>query len=122
MHLRSSDDVRATSKAEAGGSKVDGSKNAARLRRRWDILSSSDEYRPNKLAIVAAGPAANFALAILVLFALFLRGETGLAPIIESVEVGSVAAEAGLKVGQEIVAVDSEPTRTVSNVRFALLQ
>ena len=56
----------------------------------------------NKLAIVAAGPAANFALAILVLFALFLRGETGLAPIIESVEVGSVAAEAGLKVGQEI--------------------
>ena len=76
----------------------------------------------NKLAIVAAGPAANFALAILVLFALFLRGETGLAPIIESVEVGSVAAEAGLKVGQEIVAVDSEPTRTVSNVRFALLQ
>ena len=76
----------------------------------------------NKLAIVAAGPAANFALAILVLFALFLRGETGLAPIIESVEVGSTAAKAGLKVGQEIVAVDSEPTRTVSNVRFALLQ
>lgn len=76
----------------------------------------------NKLAIVAAGPAANFALAILVLFALFLRGETGLAPIIESVEVGSIAAEAGLKVGQEIVAVDSEPTRTVQNVRFALLQ
>ena len=76
----------------------------------------------NKLAIVAAGPAANFALAILVLFTLFLRGETGLAPIIESVEVGSIAADAGLKVGQEIVAVDSKPTRTVSNVRFALLQ
>ncbi len=76
----------------------------------------------NKLAIVAAGPAANCALAVLVRFALFLRGETGLAPIIESVEVGSIAADAGLQVGQEIVAVDSEPTRTVSNVRFALLQ
>ena len=41
----------------------------------------------NKLAIVAAGPAANFLLAIMVLFGLFVRGETGLAPVIEAVAV-----------------------------------
>ena len=76
----------------------------------------------NKLAIVSAGPAANFLLAIVVLFGLFLRGETGIAPIIEVVEPGSVAFDAGLGQGQEIVAIDGEPTQTVADVRFALLK
>ena len=76
----------------------------------------------NKLAIVSAGPAANFLLAILVLFGLFLRGETGIAPVIEAVEPGSVAHDAGLMQGQEIVAVDGTSTQSVSNVRFALLK
>ena len=76
----------------------------------------------NKLAIVSAGPAANFLLAILVLFGLFLRGETGIAPVIEAVEPGSVAHDVGLTQGQEIVAVDGTSTQTVSNVRFALLK
>ena len=76
----------------------------------------------NKLAIVSAGPAANFLLAILVLFGLFLRGEAGVAPLIEAVEPGSVAHDVGLMQGQEIVAVDGTSTQTVSNVRFALLK
>lgn len=76
----------------------------------------------NKLAIVSAGPAANFLLAILVLFGLFLRGETGIAPVVEAVEPGSVAHDVGLMPGQEIVAVDGTRTQTVSNVRFALLK
>ena len=76
----------------------------------------------NKLAIVSAGPAANFLLAVIVLFGLFLRGETGVAPIVEGVELGSVAHDAGLMRGHEIVAVDGVRTQTVSNVRFALLK
>ena len=76
----------------------------------------------NKLAIVAAGPAANFLLAVMVLFGLFLRGETGLAPVIEAVAVNSVAEESGLVVGQEVIAVDGQATSTVSGVRFALLK
>ncbi|MGB0222714.1 MAG: RIP metalloprotease RseP [Luminiphilus sp.] len=76
----------------------------------------------NKLAIVSAGPVANFLLAILVLFGLFLRGETGVAPVVEAVEPGSVAHGVGLMRGQEIVAVDGMSTQTVSNVRFALLK
>ena len=76
----------------------------------------------HKLAIVSAGPAANFLLAIVVLFVLFLRGETGIAPIVEAVEPGSLAYEVGLMKGHEIVAVDGASTRTVSNVRFALLK
>ena len=76
----------------------------------------------NKLAIVSAGPAANFLLAILVLFGLFLRGETGIAPVIEAVEPGSVAHDVGLMQDQEIVAVDGASTPTIANVRFALLK
>ena len=76
----------------------------------------------NKLAIVEAGPAANFLLAIMVLFGLFVRGETGLAPVIEAVAVNSVAEESGLVVGQEVIAVDGQATSTVSGVRFALLK
>lgn len=76
----------------------------------------------NKLAIVSAGPVANFLLAIFVLFGLFLRGETGIAPVVEAVEPGSVAHEVGLMRGHEIVAVDGVSTQTVSNVRFALLK
>lgn len=76
----------------------------------------------NKLAIVSAGPAANFLLAILVLFGLFLRGETGIAPVIEAVESGSVAHDVGLMQGQQIVAVDGASTQTIANVRFALLK
>ena len=76
----------------------------------------------NKLAIVSAGPAANFLLAILVLFGLFLRGETGIAPVVEAVEPGSVAHDVGLMQGQEIVAVDGASTPTIANVRFALLK
>jgi regulator of sigma E protease len=76
----------------------------------------------NKLAIVAAGPAANFLLAVMVLFGLFLRGETGLAPVIEAIAVNSVAEEGGLVVGQEVIAVDGQATSTVSGVRFALLK
>ena len=76
----------------------------------------------NKLAIVSAGPAANFLLAILVLFGLFLRGETGIAPVVEAVEPGSVAHDVGLMQGQEIVAVDGASTQTIANVRFALLK
>jgi regulator of sigma E protease len=76
----------------------------------------------NKLAIVSAGPAANFLLAILVLFGLFLRGETGIAPVIEAVEPGSLAHDVGLMQDQEIVAVDGASTQTIANVRFALLK
>ena len=76
----------------------------------------------NKLAIASAGPAANFLLAIIVLFGLFLRGETGIAPVVEAVEPGSVADDAGMMQSQEIVAVDGERTQTLSNLRFALLK
>jgi regulator of sigma E protease len=74
-----------------------------------------------RIAVVAAGPLANFLLAIVAFWALFLAGESGYAPVIGEVEPGSVAEIAGLEPGQEIVAVDGEQTPTWQALSFRLL-
>ncbi len=65
-----------------------------------------------RIAIVGAGPAANFILAIVVYWFVFLYGVQGVAPIVAGVVEGSIAEEAGLIPGQEVVAVDGVPTPT----------
>ncbi len=76
----------------------------------------------SRIAVVAAGPLANFLLAIVAYWALFLSGESGYAPVIGEVETGSIADVAGLESGQEIVAVDGEETPTWQALSFALLE
>jgi len=74
-----------------------------------------------RIAIVAAGPLANFLLAILLFWVLLLQGQRDLIPVIDSVEPGSIAAQAGLESGQEIIAIDGEPTPTWQALNKALL-
>ena len=75
-----------------------------------------------RMAIAAAGPAANFLLAVLVLWMLFLRGEVGIVPLIDQVSAGSLADRAGLVSGQEILSIDDNPTPTLAALNFALLE
>ena len=75
-----------------------------------------------RIAIVAAGPLANLLLAVLAYWFVFLSGESGIAPIVGSVEEGSVAELAGLEPGQEIVAIDGRATPTWQAVNFRLLE
>ena len=75
-----------------------------------------------RIAIVSAGPLANFLLAILVFWGLFLRGESGLVPVIDEVEPNTPAYYAGLESGQEIVSVDGRETPTVNALTFGLLE
>ena len=75
-----------------------------------------------RIAIAAAGPAANFVLAVVLFTGLFLAGERGLAPIIGEVEPDSIAYVAGLEAGQEIVSIDGEATPTWQAVNFKLLE
>lgn len=65
-----------------------------------------------RMAIVVAGPVANFILAILLFWGLMLPGTRDLVPIIGDVSPDSIAAHAGLEEGQEILSVDGEPTPT----------
>lgn len=75
-----------------------------------------------RIAVVSAGPLANFALAIIAFWFLFMAGERGYAPVIGEVTAGSVADVAGLEPGQEIVLVDGKPTATWQALSFALLE
>jgi len=74
-----------------------------------------------RIAVVAAGPIANFLLAIVAYWFLFMAGESGYAPVIGAVKPGSVADIAGLEAGQEIVAVDGKETPTWQALSFRLL-
>jgi len=74
-----------------------------------------------RIAIVAAGPVANFLLAFVAFWMLNLGGTFGLAPIIGEVKTGSIAAIAGLEKGKEILAIDGKPTATRAEVSRQLI-
>lgn len=75
-----------------------------------------------RMAIVAAGPVANFLLAILVYWLINISyGVSGIAPVISDVVDGSPAARAGLQAGDEIVAVDGEETIIWQQVTLRML-
>jgi len=75
-----------------------------------------------RMAISAAGPAANFLLAIVIFWIINIAyGTSGVAPIISSVVEGSVAERAGLASGDEILAVDGEPTLIWQQVALQLI-
>lgn len=81
-------------------------------------------YKPlwQRMAIVAAGPFANFLLAIFVFWIINIAyGVNGIAPVINKVVVDSPAYEAGLQSGDEILAVDGEPTIIWQQVSLQLL-
>ncbi len=88
-----------------------------------DQLDQAFNRKPvlQRIAVVSAGPLANFLLAIIAYWFLFMAGESGYAPIIGKVEPGSVAEQAGLEPGQEIVAVDGSETPTWQALSFQLL-
>lgn len=73
-----------------------------------------------RIAIVSAGPLANFLLAIVVYWFVFLQGTTGLLPQVFSVAPDSPAAVGGLQPGMLIRAVDGEPVSTARDVAMAL--
>jgi regulator of sigma E protease len=75
-----------------------------------------------RFAIVIAGPAANFLLAILLYWALFLHGVQGVKPVLGPVPAETAAAHAGLKQGETITAVAGEPVATWQDVRWKVLK
>lgn len=75
-----------------------------------------------RIAIVAAGPIANFLLAMVFFWVLAMLGSEQVRPIIGAVESGSIAAKAGLSPNQEIVAIDGEPTTGWAAVNLQLVR
>lgn len=75
-----------------------------------------------RIAIVAAGPVANFLLAMVFFWALAMLGSEQVRPVIGAVESGSIASRAGLSPGQEIIAIDGEPTSGWAAVNLQLVR
>lgn len=76
----------------------------------------------SRIAIVAAGPIANFLLAIAAYWLMFVVGISGLAPRLDAPVPDSAAERAGLVAGGEIVKVGDRSTASWESVRLALLE
>lgn len=96
---------------------------------REEELQPQDEERAfnlkpvrQRMAIVAAGPAANFLLAFVLFWWLAMLGSQQVKPVIGKVQPESLAEQAGLLEGQEIVAIDGKPVQGWGDVNIGLLQ
>lgn len=76
---------------------------------------------PARIAVLLAGPAFNFAFAILAYWALFVYGEAVSRPAIGEVTPGSYAAEAGLQRGDRIISVGDVETSNWEPALIAIL-
>jgi regulator of sigma E protease len=65
-----------------------------------------------RVLVLVAGAGANFLFAIVAYWALFVHGIPALRPVIGTVRPDTLAAAAGLKPGDEIVRVGSQPVAT----------
>ncbi|EIK68763.1 RIP metalloprotease RseP [Pseudomonas synxantha BG33R] len=75
-----------------------------------------------RIAIVAAGPIANFLLAMVFFWVLAMMGSQQVRPVIGAIEADSIASRAGLVAGQEIVSIDGEPTTGWGAVNLQLVR
>lgn len=75
-----------------------------------------------RIGIVTAGPAANFLLAIVFYWALFVNGLPALKPIVGEPPADTPAAIAGLVAGDEIRRVNGTATPSFQDLRLALLR
>jgi regulator of sigma E protease len=72
-----------------------------------------------RMAISLAGPLANLALCVLLLWATFVVGRQDFAPVVGRAQ--AIAAEAGLERGDEILAVGERATPSLTDANAALL-
>jgi regulator of sigma E protease len=75
-----------------------------------------------RFGIVSAGPIANFLLAIVFYWALFLHGLPAMKPMIGEPPAGTPAAQAGLSAGDEIRRVNGNETQSFQDLRLNLLR
>ena len=88
-------------------------------------LSRSFTRRPpyQRILVLLAGPAFNILFALVVLAGmLWASGLTHVLPVVGDVTAGSIAARAGLRSGDRIVAINGTPVDSQRQVTFKLLE
>ncbi len=74
-----------------------------------------------RMAVVLAGPMVNFVLAIIAYWGVFLIGVQQIHPIIGEVQPHSIAAEAKLARGDQILQIDNRKTKSWQQVLMAIV-
>ncbi len=74
-----------------------------------------------RMAIIIAGPLFNFLFAFVALWLVLIIGITSLAPLVDQVKEGSIAARAGLQGKEEIVSLEGKKVSSWREVQFALM-
>jgi len=75
-----------------------------------------------RIAIVMAGPAANFLLAIGVYWSLNVVGVLEPRPVVAAPPIGTPAERAGFRAGEIVRAIDGEPVRSWNDVNWHVLR
>ena len=75
-----------------------------------------------RVAVMLAGPLANFLFAIVAYWVLYQLGVASIRPYVEAVVPGTVAAEAGLRADDVIESVGGAATPTVEQAQLAIVE
>ncbi len=74
-----------------------------------------------RIAIVAAGPMANFLFAIVALAAMYMVGVQSVKPVVGSITEGSRAEQAGIMPSEQIIKIGDDTIATWQDATFALM-
>jgi regulator of sigma E protease len=80
------------------------------------------QHPARRIAIVAAGPGVNFLFAVAAYWLVFMIGVAGIKPMIGPAPESSLAAEAGLGAGEQIVAIDDRKIENWEDLRLGLIE
>lgn len=74
-----------------------------------------------RIAIVLAGPVANFLLAIALYWIVFISGQNAIVPVVGDISDSSISGKAGLTYRDRIVSVDGYPVTTLQDMTLKLI-
>ena len=75
-----------------------------------------------RMAIIAAGPAANFIFAIFILWLMYLIGVQEAKPVIAAVQPQSIVADAGVQGNEQIISVNGHTARDLRSTNLLLVE
>ncbi len=75
-----------------------------------------------RIMIVAAGPIANFLLAIILYTVVFVIGVNGIKPVVGTLERPSIAQQSGIKTGDQLLSINGVLTPTISEFSINFIQ
>ncbi len=89
-----------------------------------ELRSQAFDTQPvaKRIAMVAAGPIANFLLALVLYWIVFLNGMTEWRPILAAPSADTPAAAAGIRAGDLLTRVDGRPVESWSEAQWQLIQ